>query len=222
MSQMQAQAQQPEQNPLTAEAAEEEKPREIGVVYQKKDGSYEWTYCMDLKKDPLMFEIVFLTLGISFALILGVMLGAGGFDAEILGIILLCFAVIVLIGLFSLWLVGKMYGGKYYMVFQMDEEGITMSQISEQAAKTRLISDLSVLTGALTHSPGLISSGIAGRSSTSAHSDFKNVSSVSANRRRNKITLRSLLFFNLIYVADPYYDFVLNYIRSRCKNAAHS
>ena len=187
-----------------------------------EDGSYSWGYAVDLHKDHFMLEVTFIAIGISFLLILGTLLFAtagSGFDLQNAAIVMLCFLVIGLIGLGSWWLVCTMYGWLYGMIFRMDEEGITMRQVSDQAEKSRMISRAVALTGALTHNIGTMAAGAAGAQSTDVRSVFRKVTGVSGNRLRNRITLRTFLSFNMIYADDEHYDAVFDYIARRCPNA---
>ena len=188
--------------------------------FRKEDGSYQWAYTVDLHKDLFMLEVVFIALGISFLLILGTMLfasGGRGIDLQTAAILLGCFLVIGLIGLGSWWFVSAMYGWTSGMVFRMDEEGIDMRQVKDQAEKTELIAKAAALTGALTHNYGTMAAGL--NASADAHSTFKNVTGISGERRRNRITVRSVMFFNMIYVDDDHYDAVFDYLVQHCPNA---
>ena len=192
---------------------------------RQEDGSYKWVYAVDMHKDLFMLEITLIVLALCFLVILiPIMLVTmqSGFDAEMFGVVLLCFAVVVLISVGSWWLVSTMYGWLYIMLFSMDDKGIRMRQVADQAEKTKLIASLTALTGALTHNYGTMAAGISGASSTEACSTFRNVSSISGDRKRGRIVLRSFMFFNLIYVKDEYYDFVFQYIADHCPNATVS
>ncbi len=188
--------------------------------FRKEDGSYQWAYISDLHKDLTMLEVVFIALGISFLLILVSFMAASGgrgIDLETALIVMACFLVIGLIGFGSWWLVCTLYGWKNGMVFRMDEEGIDMRQVKDQAEKTQLIAKLTALTGALTHNYGTMAAGL--NATADAHSTFKNVTGISGERRRNRITVRSVMFFNMIYVDDDHYDAVFDYLVKHCPNA---
>lgn len=211
------------QDPFAEDQPEEEYPEEpVGSLRKHEDGSYTWLYIMDMKQDRSILWIVLKILGACFGLIFAVLAFASwqsGFDWGMMGVVLLCFAVILVIGVFSYWLVGMMYQWEYYMEYRMDEEGIRFSQTGDQAEKTKMIAGLTALAGAAAHNAGTMAAGMAARNGTEAYSEFKSVKRLRMDRKHHVIHVTSPFLFNKVYVPDEFYDFVWDYIASRCPNA---
>ena len=113
-------------------------------------------------------------------------------------------------------IVAGMYGGKYTILFTMDENGINHEQIPEQAKKARKLGMLTAGAGAAGGSLSTIGLGISVASRTSMYSDFKSVRSVKAGRWSNVIKIREILSNNQVYVRKEDFDFVFDYIRAHC------
>lgn len=205
------------------EPEEDEPDYRPGKLYHNPDGSYTWICVKDLHKDNFMLGITMKVLLACFILIAGVLLftaAGSGFDPMMFWVLLGTFAVITLIALGANWLIAELYGWKYYMVFNMDEEKIVFSQAQNQADINRKIRMLTALTGALTHSPGAMAAGAAAADSNTVESRFSRVGSVKGNREKHLIILRSFLLFNFIYTDEAFYDFIWSYITQQCENAS--
>ena len=113
-------------------------------------------------------------------------------------------------------IVAGMYGGKYIILFTMDENGVNHEQIAEQAKKARKLGMLTAGVGAGRGNLSMIGLGISVANRTSMYSDFKNVRSVKKGRWGNVIKIREILSNNQVYVRDEDFDFVYNYIREHC------
>ncbi len=113
-------------------------------------------------------------------------------------------------------IVAGMYGGKYIILFTMDENGVNHEQIPEQAKKARKLGMLTAGVGAGRGNLSMIGLGISVANRTSMYSDFKNVRSVKKGRWGNVIKIREILSNNQVYVRDEDFDFVYNYIREHC------
>ena len=225
----QAQVQTKPEIPDPLQQIEEEKPtmedagdhREAGTVYRRPDGKYEWNYAMDMHQDHMMFEIPLIAVGILMAIILLVLMPLilNDFDLGMFMVVLGTFAVIFLITMGAGWLVCAMYHWVYWMNFVMDEECIIMTPSESEQKTNEQIAKVTALTGALTHNYGAMAAGAANANGTAAKSNFRNVSGITGDPNRHRIILRSVLFFNYIYVTDEYYDFVWDYITERCPKA---
>lgn len=101
----------------------------------------------------------------------------------------------------------------------MDEEGVTYARQEKQFKKTQAIGWLTGLAGAAKGSPGAMGAGILAGTKQKMTSEFKNVSTVIGLKRKNTIKVNQLFAKNQVYVKAEDYDFVWNYITSRCKRA---
>ncbi len=180
------------------------------------DGKYRWYYRVGMWTNPAIFHTVAIASGISFLVpLIGVSLifvWQRKYEAilDILPIFLMVGAVLILIVLFSYWIIGKYYGGQFLFLYEMDEEGIRFSQTQEDTEKTKNIASLAFLTGMLTKNYGLMGVGMA--DSSTAYTKFSKVYWIRANRKRELITLHSFFLFNQIFVPESDFDAVLNFM----------
>lgn len=213
--------------PMCGTAASFEAPMNTGErvtpnITLGEDGKFRWIYEMSLLKNPTIFILIwkiffFIILGI-FAFTLIADAAQGNLDGEsalntlkIFGYFLIGMTVIVGI---SMLIYAAIMGGKYVVMFTMDEEGINHEQVPTQAKKAKKIGEAAMLAGALSGRFGGMSAGMASQR-TSMYSEFSKVRKVKAYPRRHLIKVRQLLSNNQVYAAPEDYDFVLGYIRQR-------
>ena len=189
------------------------------------DGKYRWIYELSLWKDASIFMLVwkilfFVVLGI-FALILIMDIIEWGWKTEnILGI--LQFFLYFVIGMTTLVFLGYsiyalIMGGKYKVLFEMDEQGINHVQLPEQTEKTQIISALTVVAGLLSRRPTTVGIGLTS-ARTEMYSEFSLVREVKSYPSSHLIKLNGRLMHNRVYAMPKDFDFVLNYIMSKCPN----
>ena len=184
------------------------------------DGKYRWIYEMSLFKNPTIFVLVW---KIFFFVILGIFVVMNIADAVEWGGSFwehfcqnLRFAGIFLIGMTVLTVLGYLLyaaimGGKYIVLFEMDELGVNHKQMPKQAKKARKIAELTMLAGAVTGSPSVMGAGI-NSARTEMYSEFQKVRSVKPFPRRDLIKVNERFGKNQVYASKQDYDFVLGYI----------
>lgn len=186
-----------------------------------EDGVYRWVYEMNLYTNP---TILFLTWRIFGFACLGLWLLImvftydddffwDGFlqSVEFFVIFLALFAALSLVGYLVYALI---VGGKYCVMFEMDENGVNHIQMPPQVKKAELIGLLTTLVGIAAGKPGVVGTGLLASARTSMYSSFPAVKSVEPFPRRNLIKVNEMLFKNQVYAADEDFDFVLGFIRS--------
>lgn len=200
--------------------------RELGinVMFEEPDGTYDWIYSLQMLKNLSMFKFLVKVIILCFIpLIIIPFLASGGDLKEIitvLGIFAIIFAAIVLIVLFAIWLIDKLYKGNYILVYQMNDEQLIFSQTTDQAQITRIIAATSAAVSAVGNNPGGVISGTGMALSPNGYlAKFAKVRSVKGVRKDNMIWVNTFLQYLMVYVSDEYYDFVWNYITQRCVNA---
>ncbi len=188
------------------------------------DGKYRWVYEMNMLKNPTIFFTVLKVMMISLGIVwlFGLVIGIGNmsldyflFWTKLTGIMIGIFFVLTIIGV----LVTAAVLGKYVVLFEMDEKGVTHIQMPRQVKKAEMIGLITALVGAMAKSPTTIGAGVLATAKTKSTSEFVNVRRVKARRRFNLIKVNQLLDKNQVYVADEDFDFVYNFIKSRCINA---
>lgn len=192
-------------------------------IQQGQDGIYRWVYELNLYTNPtILLLLCKIFLGIElvmFLFIWGVGVLEDGFQLENLIDCVVLFAYFV-VG--TLLLVGVGYfvyafimGGKYCVLFEMDERGVKHTQLPHQVKKAQVIGMLSVMAGAAAGNFTAMGSGLLAASRTSLYSEFGKVKSMEVLPDRNLIKLKEFGSWNQIYVDDENFVFVENYIRAR-------
>lgn len=188
------------------------------------DGKYRWVYEMNMLKNPTIFFTVLKVMMISLGIVwlFGLVIGIGNmsldyflFWMKLTGIMIGIFFVLTIIGV----LITAAVLGKYVVLFEMDEKEVTHIQMPRQVKKAEVIGLITALVGAMAKSPTTIGAGVLATAKTKSTSEFVNVRRVKARRRFNLIKVNQLLDKNQVYVADEDFDFVYNFIKSRCINA---
>ena len=201
-----------------------------GKTYQGKevrlcnDGKYRWAYEMNLLKNPTIFFTVLKVMMISVGIVwlFGLVIGLGDMDLDyflfwtkLSGIMLGVFVVLTIIGV----LVTAAILGKYVVLFEMDEKEVVHIQMPRQVKKAEVIGLITALVGAMAKNPTTMGTGLLAASKNRNSSEFANVRRVKAYRKRNLIKVNQLLNKNQVYVADEDFDFVYDFIKSRCTKA---
>ena len=188
------------------------------------DGKYRWVYEMNMLKNPTIFFTVLKVMMISIGIVwlFGLVIGLGDmsldyflFWTKLTGIMIGIFFVLTIIGV----LITAAVLGKYVVLFEMDEKEVVHIQMPRQVKKAEVIGLITALVGAMAKSPTTIGAGVLATAKTKSTSEFVNVRRVKARRRFNLIKVNQLLDKNQVYVADEDFDFVYNFIKSRCINA---
>lgn len=187
------------------------------------DGKYRWTYEMSLYRNPAIFLLVWKIFFFIFSAIFACILIADVINwgtKNIIGFLkfffYFLFGMTVVIGLGYL-IYAVIMGGKYSMLFEMDEDGINHKQMPNQEKKAKAVSSLTVLAGLFSGKVTTVGVGLnAARSEM--YSDFSKVQKVIADPDTNLIKVNELLSHNQIYTETEDFDFVLKYITSHCPN----
>jgi len=192
-----------------------------GTVRLCQDGKYRWVYELNMFKSTAILRTLFKIFGFIFVgiwlfvLILGDVPDVGKFTLSML-LVYAGFCVFILL---CYGLVALGYGGKYCVLFEMDEEGLNHIQLPKQFKKAQVAGWIAVLAGVLAGSPGARGAGILGASRNSLYSAFSKVRSIKANPGGNLIRVNAPFSKNQVYVEDADFDFVLDFIRSHCPKA---
>ena len=187
------------------------------------DGKYRWTYEINLFKNPMFFLLIwkiffFIFLGVFAVVNISDFIKWGAEKAlenlPILGYILLGMTVVVGLGYL---IYAAIMGGKYIVEFEMDEKGVNHKQTETQAKKARKIARTTMIAGAASGKVSTIGAGIAAQR-TEMYSEFAKVRKVKLYPYRNLIKVNERFGHNQVYAAKEDFEFVKNYIASRCVN----
>lgn len=205
-------------------------PAQGSSIVVDEDGVYRWVYEFNLFTNPtILFTVLKILLGIIAVGILVMLVGMipdlvnGYADAgDVLeslrfgGLFMLFFAALTCVG-YALY--AAMQGGKYCVLFTMDENGVTHKQLPKQFDKAQAVSALNIIAGLAAGSPGQVGMGVITAMHDSTSSDFASVRSIKGSRALRVIKVNEPLAKNQVYVEAQDYDFVFDYIRKRCPNA---
>ncbi len=187
------------------------------------DGKYRWVYEVNLFKD-------FWVLGYMYKIFGGIILGMGviyfiiqlfgdheyRFVLEMVGI--MC-GIFLVLGLIGYLVYAAIMGGKYCVVYTMDDKGILSEQQPKQAKKANIIADLLVLAGALSGNLTTVGMGLSSARKTSMHTTFAGTKKLKGVARRGLIKMDSLFSHDRTYCEQEDFNFVWNYVKSRCEGA---
>lgn len=125
------------------------------------------------------------------------------------GLVLLITMVVCVLGYL---LYAAFVGGKYCILFEMDEKGVLHTQLPPQFKKAQAISTVLILAGAATGNVGRIGQGLTMRGKQKSYSTWESVKSVNINKKLNIIKVNETLNKNQVYASDEDFDFVANFI----------
>ena len=195
---------------------------------KNKHDSFSWNYDVNLFKDPtilvLVYKVLFLSCIICLLLVSCVAMCDDGIDGLIDIIPGAKTLLIITLIVFGVGLVGYLFyaaimGGKYSVLFTMDNKHIVHEQIQKQSKKAKKMSFLLVLAGLLAKRPSAVGAGMISAAHTKTISTFKDVILVKAVKRFNLIMINEKFTKNRVYVNSDDYDFVLDFIIEHCPNA---
>ena len=191
------------------------------------DGMYRWFYEFSMLKNPailltvykvfgIIFGVLFLILGISSVVTEGV--EAVSDDIIPMLLFLAFFTVLILV---SYLILAAMYGWKYMVLFEMNDDGVRHIQQPSQFKKAQAIAWLSAISGAATGHPiNGIGRGLIVGSKSESYTKFSDVRKIKVLRGLHTIKLAESLNHNQIYAAKEDFDFVLNYITDHIPDQA--
>ncbi|MBO4288788.1 MAG: zinc ribbon domain-containing protein [Lachnospiraceae bacterium] len=192
------------------------------------DGKYRWYYEFHMMKNPTIFLTVLKVLGMAAAIVaaFSVIISLKdwikyGFQFEEGGgkILLIFLAVFLGITIISYIIVAALYGWKYLVLFEMDEEGVTHVQLPKQMEKAQALGLITALIGLASNKPTTAGIGLLAAARSASTSEFEKVRKVKCRKGLQTIFVNYRLDHNQVYAKPADFDFVKEYIVSRCVNA---
>ena len=187
------------------------------------DGVYRWAYEMSLFKNPTILFLLYKIFGwIALGLwVFVTLISAGDVGFWWKGFLNnLKFFAIFTVGLLVLCTLGYLLyaaimGGKYCVLFEMDEKGVRHTQMQKQVKKAEVLSLITVLVGLAAKNPTAVGTGLLSSSKTTMYTEFKKVRKIKPKRGASTIILNAAGGQNQVYADKDEFDFVLEYITSR-------
>jgi len=192
-----------------------------------QDGKYRWTYEVNMLRTPVILYEVFWVLEVTiaiFALLMSFfMLITGNLGLKGLWTVaqssLIAGGILFVLSIPAYYIVAMKNGKKYVVLFEMDEEGIVHKEIKHHVKREKALMWIGILAGLLAGSPGRVGATITAATHNSLSSTYARVKKVKAMKRYHCINVNGRFVRNRIFVEDDDFDFVFNYIASRCTNA---
>ncbi|MBP5518112.1 MAG: zinc ribbon domain-containing protein [Bacteroidales bacterium] len=187
------------------------------------DGVYRWVYKLNMVTNPIILLTV---MKIFFWIMVGMLLVFGVIPAAIHGnwgeilemgkVLLIVLAGMLVLTFISIVILNFTYGGSYCVLFEMDENQIKHIQMPKQYKKAQLLGMITAMTGAARGNLSTTGIGILSASKQSSTSTYSVVRRIKPLRCFKCIKVHEPFEHNQIYVPKKDFDFVYNYIKSRC------
>ena len=190
-------------------------------ILRDKDDVLRWVYEFSLYRNPTILVLVwkiffFIFLGLYvFLVLLEIGDGIGDALAGLTPVFLGLIGGMFILSTIAYCLYALMMGGKYCVLFEMDEKGVKHTQMPRQFKKAQILGNLLLLAGAATGSVGAAGQGLLVGSKQSTYSKFKQVRVIKPDRKRQVIKVNSSdLVHNQVYAEAADFDFVLSFIET--------
>ena len=138
---------------------------------------------------------------------------------DILGmgkVLLIALAIMFGLIIISVIALNIFYGGSYCVLFEMSEDQIKHIQVPKQYKKAQILGMITAMTGAATGNITTTGIGLISAGKQASISTYKVVRRIKPLRWLHCIKVHEPFEHNQIYVPDKDFDFVYNYIKSRC------
>lgn len=192
-----------------------------------EDGKYRWVYEFSMLKNPIIlltilkiFALVLIGMWLFFGL-LSIkdegLVGAYVYEAKAL---MLPAIILFALSIVAYLILAGIYGWKYIVLFEMNEEGIRHIHMAKQFKTAEAVGWLTALAGAVAQNPGASGTGLLAATKQETVSEFSKVKKMKILRGFHTVKLDALLSHNQIYAYDKDYDFVVEYIKTRIPDTA--
>lgn len=212
-------------NYLTPPAPETADPFRVTLC---SDGVYRWIYEFKMYRNPsilfTVYGVMFVAAAIVALLVFLINLISGNvgwppfkdFDWDSSKYAIIVLGVLIFVLPFVAYLIiCKLYGGKYMMLFEMDEHAISSNQMEKTFEKGQAISWVTGFLGALSGNLSVTGLSIANASRQSMISRFSQVKRIIPKKGRDLIKVNNRFKRNQIYVCKEDFDFVLKYLQEK-------
>ena len=199
------------------------KSKNITMCY---DGKYRWVYELDMYKSPVIIKEVWRAMIVAGVIVLAILFAINIMDGDLMETLqfvaqaaAILFGIFLVLSIIGYLVFAYIIGGKYCVVFEMDEEGINHKQHDKHVKKSELAGAITVLAGLAGGNLSTVGTGILAASRTSMLTYFDDVKELEILPKEHLICLNETLSRNQVYAEDEDFAFVANYIKSHCRNA---
>ncbi len=192
------------------------------------DGVLRWLYEVNMWRNPFILVSVWKILIVA-ALVPGILMllialieGDGLITALLLfgrisGGVLAVLTLLMLLVAYPL--VAVINGGKYSVVFEMNEAGIRHMQMQKQFDRNKILAMITTISGLASGNLTAAGAGLLSGARKSLYTSFADVRTIVVDQRRKVIYLNGRLNRNQVYAAEDIFPIVLDYIIEQCGKA---
>ncbi len=191
------------------------------------DGKYRWVYELNMYKSSVIIKEVWRAMLIAGLIVLAFMFFINIMDNDLMEtlqfvgeVAAILFGILLVLSIVGYLIFAFIIGGKYCVVFEMDEEGINHKQHQKHIKKSELIGAITALAGIAGGNLSTVGTGVLGAARTSMYTSFDDVKELEILPKHHLIRLNESLSRNQVYAEDEDFAFVADYIKSHCRNAA--
>ncbi|TFG83113.1 MAG: zinc ribbon domain-containing protein [Erysipelotrichales bacterium] len=188
-----------------------------------ENGGVRWLYELKMWQNPTLiitaFKVMMLAALIPSLLVVALeMIEGNDALASMILFIKLYGGILLILTLLmgaAYGVVALINGGKYCVLFEMDDQGIRHTQLRKQYQKAQALGRLTTIVGSLSGSPSTMGAGLLAASKRSLYSRFQDVKSLSIYRSRHVIYLTTKdEVHNQVYVEQDDFQNVTDHIVS--------
>lgn len=185
------------------------------------DGKYHWYYEFKLMQNPTILLLIlkiftWISVGIWAMLVIVDLIGGRMSWKTLWGtteLFLIGTGVLWAISFLGYFFYALLQGWKYCVMFEMDEDGVTHTQMPKEFKKAQAMAAVLVFMGVAARKPGAVGTGLLAGSRNSMTSSWNSVKSVEFIRKRDVIKVNERLNKNQVYALPEDYPFVEDFIR---------
>lgn len=182
----------------------------------------QWMYEYSLWKNPTILmttaKVLLIALLVPAIFMFAITLSDGLNEAFNISVMILFYGIIVMAILLAIAypLITLRYGGKYFVLFKMDDKGVNHIQLDKQFKKAQAMGFLTALMGLSAGNLTTAGTGLMAATKQSLYTSFKKVKSIKVIKSRNTIHLNESLSRNQIYATREDFDSILEHILNSC------
>ena len=190
------------------------------------DGKYRWVYELNLYKSTAIVKELGRALAIAVVIVLAILFVISIMDNDLMEALrfvaeaaCIIFGIMLVLCIIGYLIYAFIVGGKYCVVFEMDENGINHKQHDKHVKKSELIGAITVLAGLAGGNLTTVGTGVLAAARTSMYSSFDDVKELEILSKEHLIRVNETLNRNQVYAEDEDFAFVANFIKTHCRNA---
>ncbi len=189
-------------------------------------GKLVWAYEVNMWKNPVILftviKVIALAVGTT-GLFVSALVASDSTLADALkvlgGFLVFGFAGMLFLAVLAYLILGLVYGGRYCVLFEMDDRGIRHTQMQKQFEKAQVFALLTTLAAVASKNVSAAGAGVLAGSTQSIYSAFSGVNKLVPLKRHDCIKISGLFARNQIYATPEQFNFVWAYIVQRCPKA---